>query len=175
MDAQPTTEYDDLLFGVRRSVRYHDRRVAFYDWGHRLVLFIALIAGSASMAAFTAEMASGWPHWVKLLPGALVSLAAALDLVFQFPHKARVHALLKQRFIVLEARMHRGQAEDKLIEWTVTRLQIESDEPPVLRVQDTLCHNELLRAMGYPKTEFKQVTWLQRICSPFFDLCADAL
>lgn len=177
MEAQPTTEFDRLLFDVRRSVRYHDRRVSFYDRSHKLVLFIILAAGSTGMAAFATEMAASLPIGVKLLPGALVSVAAALDLVLGFPYKARLHDQLKQRFVLLESWMHRRRSEspEALAEWTASRLEIEANEPPVLRVLDTLCHNELLRAMGYPSSEIVEVKFYQRIFSSLFDLRADAL
>ena len=44
-----------------------------------------------------------------------------------------------------------------------------------LKLLDTLCHNELLRSMGYPKDEYIPVKPLQRFFSPFFDMDADAL
>ncbi len=175
MTEESTSEYDRLQFDVRRSVRYHDRRVSFFEMGHKVVLFIALIGGSASIAAFTAEFSLDWPQWVKLLPAAIISVVAGLDLVTGFSSKARIHDQLKQRFIALESRMHREETDGVLDEWTVERLAIEADEPPVLRVLDTLCHNELLRSMGYPKDKHIPVKPLQRVLSPFFDMDADAL
>ena len=45
-------EYWHLLFGVRRSVRYHDRRRGFYESFHTVVVFLSVIGGSATIAAF---------------------------------------------------------------------------------------------------------------------------
>lgn len=175
MTESPTSDYDDLLFDVRRSVRYHDRRVSFYEKFHKTVLFLALVSGSVSLAAFTAEFASDWSEWAKLLPAALISVFAGLDLVVGSSSRARLHDRLKQRFIALEGRMQREKTNDTPGKWTVERLEIEADEPPVLRVLDTLCHNEILRSMGYPPKDFIPVKPLQRFFSPFFDLDADAL
>ena len=175
MTEEPTSEYDKLQFDVRRSVRYHDRRVSFFEMCHKVVLFIALIGGSASIATFTAEFASDWPQWSKLLPAAVISVFAGLDLVAGSSNKARIHDGLKQRFIALESRMRREETDGVLNEWTIERLAIETDEPPILRVLDTLCHNEMLRSMGYSKDEYIPVKPLQRFFSSFFDMDADAL
>ena len=51
---------------------------------------------------------------------------------------------------------------------TDRRLDIERQEPPVLRVLDTLCYNELVRAMGYG--EQVRVGFWQRLFANFFDL-----
>ncbi len=57
---------------------------------------------------------------------------------------------------------------------TLERLEIEADEPPIKRVLDTLCHNELARAIGEPSQE-KPVRFLQRLFANFFDFRADRL
>ena len=176
MTEEPTTDYDDLLFGVRRSIRYHDRRVAFFDRFHRFVLFLTMIAGSAGIVAFIAEFSQAWPQWLKLLPIALISLAAGIDLVVGTADKARLHDRLKARFIALEKTMQlSGETDDVQREWKTERLDIESDEPPVLRILDTLCHNEVMRSMGYAKDRFIPVNTVQRLLSPFCDWDADAL
>ena len=36
---------------------------------------------------------------------------------------------------------------------TEKRLELETTEPPALRALDTICHNELLRAVGYGRKE----------------------
>lgn len=161
----------DLLFGVRRSVRYHDRRVAFYERIHNVILLAALVLGSASIAAFAADFAQGWDQWLKLAPAALVSVLASIDLVVGTSAKARLHDRLKRDFINLETEMesHWGDSEEQVAQWTSRRLRIEADEPPVLRMLDTLCHNELVHAMGYPEDRQIPVGRVQRLLSPFGD------
>ena len=105
----------------------------------------------------------------------MISVFAGLDLVAESSNKARIHDRLKQRFIALESRMQREETDGVLNEWTVERLAIEADELPILRVLDTLCHNELLRSMGHSKDEYIPVKPLQRFFSSFFDMDADAL
>ena len=50
------------------------------------------------------------------------------------------------------------------------RLNIEADEPPALRVLDTICHNDLVHAMNLSREHIVPITIPQRICAPFFDL-----
>jgi hypothetical protein len=50
-----------------------------------------------------------------------------------------------------------------LAAFTARRLEIEADEPPILKVLDSVCHNELLRAMGYDKSEFYRIGVVQRM------------
>lgn len=176
MAEEPTSDFEKFLFDVRRSVRYHDRRVSFFESFHRLVLFLAVIAGSAAIATFTAQFAQPWPQWLKLLPAALISVLAGLDLVVGTTQKARLHDRLKSRFIALERTMQLARSTDDVLnEWIAERLMIEESEPPVLRILDTLCHNEMLRSMDYPKEKYIPVGPIQRFFSPFCDLGADAL
>ena len=95
------------------------------------------------------ELGAGWPLWLKLLPAALTSVLSAADLVFGSSRKAWMHADFARRFVELERALAKDGAE--VAEILDRRLAIEAEEPPPLRVLDTLCHNELVRAMGYPR------------------------
>jgi hypothetical protein len=50
------------------------------------------------------------------------------------------------------------------------RLEIEANEPPVKRVLDSLCHNDLCRAMGCAPDQFVQVKLYQRMFAQFVDI-----
>lgn len=170
-------EYRMLLFGVRRSVRYHLRRRRFYERFHDVVLVVAAASGSATIAAFGSELTANLPSSVKVAVPAAVTVMALVDLVVGSMRKASLHTDLGRRFIALERRLvaaGSSPSEPAIVEATRERLAIESDEPPVLRVLDTLCHNELLRAMGYPRSEFVPVTALQRLFANWADFRFDA-
>lgn len=53
--------------------------------------------------------------------------------------------------------------------WVGERLDIEAEEPPPLRALDSICHNEVMRAMGYPPDQLLRIGRLQRLFSQFFD------
>lgn len=173
----PEAKYWGLLFGVRRSVRYHNRRRDFYERFHGFVLLVAVAGGSTTIAAFGSELTAALPTAVKLLAPAAVTLAAISDLVVGSMRKAWLHADLARRFIVLEQKLVAQQAEptaDALLEVERERLAIEADEPPIRRVLDTLCHNELWRAMGYPESQVAPVSFFQRVFAHYFDFRFDA-
>lgn len=166
-------DYHALLFDVRRSVRYHNRRRRFYAAFHKSQVFLSLVLASATMMAFAGAIGGEWPLWAKTLPAALVSVWAAVDLVFGSVDKTWLHADLERQFIELERQLeaarHNPTAE-LIAEVTDRRLDIERQEPPVLRVLDTLCYNELLRAMGYDAEKQVRVGFWQRLFANFFDL-----
>ena len=55
------------------------------------------------------------------------------------------------------------------------RLEIERDEPPVLRVLDSICHSELLRATGYDRSQYVEIAWYQRLLAQFVDVREHAI
>ena len=82
---QLETTYRKMLFGVRRSIRYHLRREGFYRGCHAFVMLIALIF---SVAAVVKLLNPGDSPWIAAIMVSLVSCAAAFDLVFRFSEKA---------------------------------------------------------------------------------------
>ncbi|MBL4783001.1 MAG: hypothetical protein JKX92_12235 [Porticoccaceae bacterium] len=165
-------EYRDLLFGVRRSIRYNSRRELHYDRFHRLVVFFGLFFGTATIATFGAELTTDVALPIKLLPAVVISLLSAFDLIIGSAQKSRLHNDLVRDFVGLEKELElseNGPTQEIVKRVTAKRLDIEATEPPVLRVLDTICHNELMRAMGYKKTELVRVGRLQRFFSPIFD------
>ncbi len=163
-------EKHNLLFGVRRSIRYHNARRKFFDRCHKITTAISLIFGSA--AIFTVLYNAG--ELYTIAAAAFVSVVAAIDLVVGNVDKARLHHDLSKRFIALEKEIisERDPTADDLSLWMATRLEIESEEPPVKRVLDVMMHNELLRAMDYDQDsgQYIRIGTTQRLFAQFFDL-----
>ena len=44
-----------------------------------------------------------------------------------------------------------------------------------LRVLDSICHNELLRAMGYDQSQYVEIAWYQRLFAQFIDIREHAI
>lgn len=166
-------KYDDLLFGIRRSIRYHSRRQNFYEGFHQTVLTLALIFSSATIVAFGAQVFNDLPLGVKLLPPVVVTLLATIDMVIGSVRKVWLHADFVRKFTDLEKELKFSQNEvpnkEMINNVTNKRLDIEMIEPPVLKVLDTICHNELLRAMGYEEESQIKIGCLQRYFAHFFD------
>lgn len=163
-------ERHDLLFDIRRSVRYHNRRRRFFDRFHLVTNAISVIFGSATIFVVLSALGNGY----AVAAAAVVTIFSALDLVVGTSRMARLHDDLYRRFIALEQKViavaEEKVTEEDLSQFTSERLAIEADEPPVLRVLDSLCYNELARAMGYGHQDFVKVRWYQRLFSQFVDI-----
>ena len=155
-----TSHLDDrtynLLFDVRRSVRYHNHRRAFYERWNAVTVTVALAGGSGAAAAFL----SSSPPLAAALASAAVALAAALDIAAGTARSGNHHAELARRFIWLEQRFahDRNLTDEEHEELTRARLDIEATEPPVLRLLDVICHYELLKALG-DEEEPPRIPW----------------
>ena len=176
-DLSPTAEHHRALFRVRLSIRYHSRRQAHYDRCHRAVVFLALVMSSASVLLLTVHMGGKQIEWVLYVFPALVSLVTSADLVVGFVQKARLHTDLLRQFTDLERKLvgPEGEKQGTIDAVLDTALLLEVGEPPVLQVLATLCHNELVKAMGFPKEEEIKVNWLQRMLAQLFDFRAQQL
>lgn len=165
--SQIDIRWHELLFGVRWSVRYHMRRQQFFERWHTITSATSVVFGSATVAFVLAEMGAAW-----IAGGAIVvTFFSAIDLVVGTSRMARHHNDLARRFIGVEKSMAEVAEphEEDVRRFTGERLTIESDEPPVLRNLDILCHNELMRAQGYPEDGQKQLGPVQTLFAPFLD------
>lgn len=171
-DRNSHDDYHNLLFGVRRSVRYHNRRRRFFTALHKLQVVCSLFLASVAVMAFAEAIGNEWPRWAKALPAALVSVLTALDLVFGWVDKTWLHADLERQFIELERQLEAARdnpTAELIVQMTDRRLDIERQEPPVLRVLDTLCHNDLAHAMGHGAEQQVRVGFWQRQFAHLFD------
>lgn len=162
---------DCLLFSVRRSTRYHARRRKHFDRMNRFTIFSSVMLGSATFASLQGAIL---PPYLAPYFAALVTFFAALDLAFSHAVRARDHHDFERRWIALEREIVRAGEYDepKYAELCESRLSIEADEEPPLRVLDVLCHNEQALADGRSDDLYK-VTWMQRRLSQLMDWRAD--
>jgi hypothetical protein len=142
-----------LLFDVRRSIRYHDRRKSFFELIHRISAGLTvLLAGSV---LFEMARPGETALWMILL-ASVAALLSAWDIVIGYASRANLHHDLKKRFIKLEIDILSGDSSDSA--WSkhqVERLRIEQDEPPIFRALDLLCRNEVLKAEGFSLNDDK--------------------
>jgi len=142
------TEHRNLLFGIRRSVRYHSRRRQFYEAWNTLTSAVSVLFGSTAIAATFGMVSEEHRILVTAVAAALVTLVSTLDLVVGTVRKAQLHADLGRRFSELECVAAEDSTYERLSECRKGRVMIEADEPPQLRVVSVLTHNELCRAIG---------------------------
>ena len=144
--------FDDLLFDVICSVKYHSRRRRFYENVNNSTLFCAFLFSTATMASLLAasDGASGFLAHLGELPAIVTSVLVGITLVGRVGTKANDHNDLKRRFIRLQQDMERGRAEmdeTKIAGWREKRLKIEMDEPPIRRVVHAQCYNEVVKSL----------------------------
>ena len=170
-------EYDDLLFAVRHSVRYHRYRESFLDLVHRLSALLTAVAASTTVAMLLAELPVRWT-WMPLVTASVAVLAAATELVFGPARAARRHDSLAVSFLFLEKDLLRvglSLTPEALVHRQSRRLDIEAAEPPVYRVLDAICHDELVTAFGMDPTQRSNVTCWQRLWRHVLDIGAHRL
>jgi len=158
----------DLLFGVRRSTRYHARRCRFYDSVSSLCKFLSVLGGTATITAVLAKFGAEWTIGFA----SIVTLFSVLDFVVGSAQKARLHNDFAKQFIDIEKDiiLRDPISEGDLRAFTARRLDIEAQEPPPLRVLNMICHNELCRALGYDESQQVKIKWYQRLFCQIIDL-----
>jgi len=161
-------DLEKLLFSVRRSVRYHHRRTLFFDRFHKTSTFLSALSGTATLASVLAKAGPAW----TLTFAAAVAVFSVSDLVVETARLARVHNDLLKKFFELEKEIVNSKNSDPeaVAKFKTRRLDIEINEPPALKVLDSICHNELMRALGYDKSDFLEIKWYQRLFAQFIDI-----
>jgi hypothetical protein len=163
--------WGELLFGVRRSIRYHTRRRKFFDALSVWADFLIIISGGTALAFAVGEPVK---NKVTAVLAGIISLIGTLDLVIGFSTKARDYHDLVKEFSALEREMtlmDTNRTQENLAKFINRRLEIEEEEPPILRVLNNYCHNELCRATGKDKKYWVKINWLQSIFKQWLDVC----
>lgn len=172
-DEELRRKHHALLFATRRAVRYHMHRQRFLDrisnWGS----VATAIVGSATFASLLAEQ-----EW-SMYAAAATAIFSAFEVIFRPGRAAREHNGLAREFIMLEQEALRvastGMTEEAILELQTRRLEIEAKEPPIYRVLDVICHDEVVKALGYPSEHRSNVRAIQRLFKNVIDLWPDSL
>ena len=158
--ADPDERTYDLLFDVRRSVRYHERRRRFFEIWNSITVGAAAVGGSAAVATILST--PNWA-WLPVAFAGAVSALGAIDLVVSTARRAGQHGDLSRQFIALEQKFAHGRnLEDAEHEELIReRLRIEASEPTILRLLDVMCYYEVLVSLG-DKSEHPKIPWHRR-------------
>ena len=159
----------DLLFGLRVSQRYHERRWQFFLSCNQMVSFVAVFASTTGAIALL-FLDWSWA-WVLVVAVAAVGLA---DLIYGSARKAGQHAVLKREFVLLERQMILLDcSEEALKKMVAARLVVEANEPPIKRNLAKMAHNDVLRSMGYGPKEKLSISWIKRQLAHIVDIGPD--
>lgn len=143
-----TDRWDALGFDMRTSVRYHQRRVHFFDRWNATTNAVVLFSGSSAVMTLLTESIS--QQVAVVIFGGLVSAFSLADLVVGTARMARLHEGLYRQFIDLECRwtaIHDpSEADFSALE--SEKLRIEQGEPPPMITLVEMCWNDTARSLG---------------------------
>ena len=146
---------DKLNFSIEVSMRYHQRRRAFYERSHSVIMFLIVVLGSAAFSALVQE-------WSSLLV-ATATILAALDLVWTPSHRSRDHEMSFRRFSSLISDVRTDdESEENFAKWKKERITIEADESPIYWTLAHDCYNEVIRLTDEPGKLVK-IPWWRRL------------
>ncbi|MCA1860909.1 hypothetical protein LE191_12430 [Janthinobacterium sp. HSC-3S05] len=176
MDTSPST--DDFLWNERlyvlakaeTSSLYHRKRERFFALCDRLSKASSLIAGTAAFSSLVATAEA------KSVAGLFVAISTLPGLVLAWNDRARLHAELAQKYLIIEAEIalagKRNFTEDQLNGWLARLITIEISEPPTLTVLIAYCYNQIL-ITNDRQNEVIEISFWQRffmhICDMDFD------
>ncbi len=151
----------DLLWRIRLSALYHQKRERFLDGLDRLCKAATAIAGGAAFAHLKEDPTFGL--WVT----GGIAIVSTLSLVYGFSGKARKHAQLARDFKRLESEVvaeSTNLSDEKLAGFESRLVSLEASEPPALGALVTHCHNELATSIGHTDqvTKLARHQWLLR-------------
>lgn len=157
-----------LAWGVETSIRYHERRQAYYERTDAFVNAANLIAGSGAVLAIARNAPSQTVIWLS----AIVAALSLLNLTMRSSHMAAQHARLKQRFVELIKSLKRLDPEaanfkESLSKLEQRRLSIEMDEPTIYRGVAILADNELAFAHGHGDEYLWHIPWYKQLTAHF--------
>lgn len=161
------TQHHELLFTVRKSVRYHTYRRKFYDAFQQVSTGLSLIMGSATVGLALKAYTE-----ITVFTGAIVTIVSIVNLILKTSEKSRSHSDLAKKFIEIEKSVTSTEKIDaaSLRKWNTDVLTIEAEEPPIKLVLDAKCHNELIRAYNLSQDYKVKVGFFQNAFAQFFDL-----
>lgn len=162
------SDVEDLLFFIRISRRYHNKRRGFLDAAHRFAATLAIIAGSAATVAALTALGS----WAIAAIAVISVIFSVIDVTFGLGEKAALHGELWRRFTSLENEIVSCVNVDanQSAAFRKKRLEIEEQEPPEFRNHVKICFNEQLEADGSDNQEKYHLSWTQRFFSQLIDI-----
>lgn len=161
----------DLLFGVRRSSRYHQSRRGFFDRLKSVIDGLAVFCGVLAIYQVVS------PEINMFLAIFLISCTTIAPLVARITGieiKARKHHSLAKDFIDLETQIltHiKTATQENYGQWVAQRNSIQKREPSVKDVLNIMMHNKVV--LGTGKGTLYNVKRHQRFLAQLMDVNPD--
>ncbi|MDP8176370.1 hypothetical protein QJU83_02280 [Pasteurella skyensis] len=161
----------NLSFSLERSMRYHSKRRAFFNFWERFTNFISIVLSSGAIYAFSQN------HPKFAITSSLVlTIFSALTLVIGFSEKAREHLEFELSFANLKKRLLLSDKSQKLIDEIRAEINmLDAKESEPLTVLEQICYNEQVIADGLSDDLLTPITWYQRLFAQYFSICPEKM
>ena len=162
MNTTQTLTRDDLLTDCERSMRYHQARARFFNWGHLLIQFLVFAMASVGVSRLVTTLLADQVLFGLL---AIISLLALFSLVYNPAEKASLHKSLYRGFTMLNGTVAATPDADEATRagWTKSIHALYAEEPPVYRALLAHCDNQVAIALNaVDKGYFVELRWYHR-------------
>lgn len=127
------------------SMRYHSHRFRFLNRVHRIMMFLAAVAGGMAFYDTVFPSIGFSTRWL----GAVSVLLVLIEFVFDIQGSRALYQNLYQRFAYFLGEITSTPGKNKnLRRWNRYLHDLHADEPPVFRVLNDHVHNEVAIRFG---------------------------
>ena len=133
---------------------------------NRCLSFVVVVAGAAAVADLGALL--GLHHSAQVL-AFVATVAGALQLVFNFGERARIHEFLQRRYYELIAEIAETQSPQApaFAKWEGALFRFYAEEPPSMRALDAMAYNAALLSIKH-NPELAKLKIHERLLSQFW-------
>ena len=150
-------EIKDIRFDALRNAIYHSSRRRFFELLTRSLSFLVVVSGTAAVA----NLKMIEPRFMA----ALAAIIGAIQLVFDFGGRARLHEKLQAQYFQLISAIDGtvNPTDADRAKWEAQLSLIYADEPPPMRALDALAYNKACDSLGYSGSVRIPVKWWQAL------------
>ncbi len=154
------TELWNIDFGVKKSMRYHARRRAFFEKLENATRVIVAISGASAFSALMGDYAL-----LSKIATGLVTVFALADIVLGFGRRAREQDTLYRHFSEMAADIAKIEhpTVTQISELKARRLRLEADEPNIIDALERKCWNDEAASRGTAADELQKLSLCQRL------------
>lgn len=172
-DKELKIELNKLKFILGSSIRYHEKRSAFFDRSETITNYLSLIFGSTSFLGLVADQ-----KWLIAISAFIVAIASFLSITIRFSSKARKHDDFKKQYVELQKKLIVDKIDMQLIQQiNKDILDIEAQEPAIMNTLNIIAHNEEVIATSsskeYRNKVLVKVGWFKKLTKNLINFSAD--
>ena len=152
---------ESIDFGIKKSIRYHSKRRAFFERWDNIANWLVAVAGASAFASVVGDSAS---LLSKILTFLMTAIALA-DVIVSFGARARLHQDLYRRFseLAIEITHMSNPTPHDIATLRAKRLSLEAEEPHIIDAIERWCWSEEAESRGADSADLQPLTKWQRL------------